>query len=102
MRASYSRKTARHLLADFNSKEVRKGIDTLRRRIEKHFGDVEGESANTSRNLLGFVCKEAERSYESTLERAGRLTSAVYPNMEGEKSVDVDFSREDVRSGFRR
>lgn len=101
-RASFSRKTARHLLADFNSKEVRKGIDTLRRRIEKHFGEIEGESAAASRNLVGFVCKEAENYYERTLERAQGLVASVYPNAEGEKSVEVEFGREDVRGGFRR
>jgi hypothetical protein len=81
---------------------VRKGIDTLRRRIEKHFGDVEGESANVSRNLVGFVCQEAQKCYEGTLERTERLMGAIYPNVEGEKNVDVDFGREDIRSGFRR
>jgi hypothetical protein len=81
---------------------VRKGIDTLRRRIEKHFGDVEGESANVSRNLVGFVCAEAQKCYEGTLERTERLMAAVYPNAEGEKNVEIDFGREDIKSGFRR
>ena len=91
------------ILADnYNAKEVRKGIDTLRRRIEKHFGDVEGESANISRNLVGFVCQEAQKYYEGTLERAERVMGAIYPNTEGEKNVEIDFGREDIRSGFRR
>jgi hypothetical protein len=102
-RTTSSRKTCRHFLADhYNAKEVRKGIDTLRRRIEKHFGDVEGESANVSRNLVGFVCAEAQKCYEGTLERTERLMGAIYPNTEGEKNVEVDFGRDDIKSGFRR
>lgn len=81
---------------------MRKGIDTLRRRIEKHFGDVEGESAHASRNLVGFVCAEAQKFYEGTLERTERVKQTVYPNTEGEKNVEIDFSKEDIKSGFRR
>jgi hypothetical protein len=81
---------------------VLKGIVTLKRRIEKHFGEIEGESAMTSRNLVGFVCAEAQKCYEGTLERAERVLGAVYPNVEGEKVVEIEWGREDVRSGFRR
>ncbi|RMZ77072.1 hypothetical protein DV738_g4588, partial [Chaetothyriales sp. CBS 135597] len=38
---SHSRSTAKKLLAAYDSKEVRKGAETLKRRIEKHFGDVD-------------------------------------------------------------
>jgi len=30
------------------------------------------------------------------------LTGAIYPNAEGEKNVEIDFGREDIKSGFRR
>jgi len=48
------------------------------------------------------VCAEAQKCYEGTLERTERLMTAVYPNAEGEKNVEIDFSREDIKSGFRR
>jgi hypothetical protein len=28
--------------------------------------------------------------------------AAVYPNAEGEKNVEIDFGREDIKGGFRR
>lgn len=102
-RATSSRKSWRHLFKEeYSAKEVRKGIDTLRRRIEKHFGDVEGESAHTSRNLVGFVLAAAQAYYEETLQRTENLMKTVYPNTEGEKNVEFDFTKEDIKSGFRR
>jgi hypothetical protein len=85
-----------------NAKEVQKGIVTLRRRIEKHFGEIEGESAMTSRNLVGFVCAEAQKCYEGTLERAERVFGLIYPSVEGEKVVEVEWGREDVKNSFMR
>ena len=51
---------------------------------------------------MGLVSKECERVYEKTIERMEGLVGRVYPVTEGEKSVEVDFGREDVKAGFRR
>lgn len=79
---------------------MRRGIDALRKRIEKHFGDADEEQI--SRNLVGFVGKECERSYERVVERLERVIETVYPSGGEEKVVEVAFSREDVKAGFRR
>lgn len=99
-RPSYSRKAARNLLSQYDSKEIRRGIDTLRKRIEKHFGDADEEAL--SQKLVGFVCKECERSYERTIDRTERIIMEVYPASEGEKVVELDFAKADVQAGFRR
>lgn len=90
----------RTVLSQHDSKEVRRGIDTLRKRIEKHFGEADEEAI--SRTLVGYVCKECERGYERVLDRTENLVRDVYPPMEGEKNVEIDFSRSDVAAGFRR
>lgn len=100
LRPSYSRKAARNLLAQFDAKETRRGIDTLRRRIEKHFGEADEEAY--SRQLVGLVCKECERGYERTIDRVEAMIRDVYPPTEGEKPVEIEFSRADVSAGFRR
>ncbi|KAF2772419.1 hypothetical protein EJ03DRAFT_380806 [Teratosphaeria nubilosa] len=97
-RPSTSRKQARQVLATYDSKEIRRGIETLRKRIEKHFGDADEE--NISRDLVDFVVRECERSYEKTIERAERIIGAVYPVMEGEKAVELGVSREEIRAWF--
>lgn len=90
----------RTILSQHDSKEIRRGIDTLRKRIEKHFGEADEEAI--SRTLVSFVCKECERSYERVLERTENLVKEVYPITEGEKNVEIDFSRNDIQAGFRR
>lgn len=88
-------------MAQYDSKEVRRGIDTLRKRIEKHFGDADEEQL--SRGLVSFVCKECERNYERVLERTEKLVKEVYPpNQEGEKDVIIDFAKSEIQAGFRR
>ncbi|KAM3415392.1 hypothetical protein BST61_g8918 [Cercospora zeina] len=99
-RPSYSRKAVRTLLSAHDSKEVRRGIDTLRKRIEKHFGEADEEQL--SRGLVTFVCKECEGKYERVLERLEGLVEDVYPRAEGEKDVVVDFTKADIQAGFRR
>ncbi|EME49313.1 hypothetical protein DOTSEDRAFT_68176 [Dothistroma septosporum NZE10] len=101
-RPSYSRKTLRHLLSErYDGKTVRRDIDTLRKRIEKHFGDAEDSEA-VSRNLVGFVSQECEKEYERVLDRTESLKQQVYPDMEGEKEVIIDFSKADISAAFRR
>lgn len=90
----------RTVVAQYDSKEIRRNIDTLRKRIEKHFGEADEEAL--ARTLVDFVCKECERNYERVLERTERLVSEVYPLTEGEKPVEIGFSKADIQAGFRR
>jgi len=48
------------------------------------------------------VCKEAARAYERTIDRAERMIGEIYPPVEGEKEVVVEFSKADVQAAFRR
>lgn len=99
-RPSFSRKSARHVLSQYDGKELRRGIDQLRARIEKHFGV--GDDESICRALVALVCKECEKAYESTVTRVEDMIREFYPNVEGEKAVELEFSRADIQSGFRR
>lgn len=90
----------RTMLSQHDGKEVRRGIDTLRKRIDKHFGEADEEAL--SRQLVTYVCKDCERAYDKVLERTEKLVREVYPPTEGEKDVVIDFSRNDIAAGFRR
>lgn len=46
--------------------------------------------------------KECERAYEKTLQRTEEVIREFYPSTEGEKVVELEFSRADVQGGFRR
>ena len=99
-RPTYSRKAARNMLSQYDSKEVRRGIDTLRRRIEKHFHDADDEPH--SKALINYVCKECERFCEKTVTRIEDMIRELYPVTEGEKNVEIEFSKADVQAGLRR
>lgn len=94
-RASHSRSTFRKLLAQYDGKEIRRGIETLRKRVEKHFGDA--DEAELSRGLVVKVLKATEGVYMEVGERVSRVIKEVY---EGE--LEMEWRREDVIGGLRR
>ncbi|KAH0083608.1 hypothetical protein KCU66_g19315, partial [Aureobasidium melanogenum] len=97
-RPLYSRHNTKKLLASHDGKSIRSGIDTLRKRIEKHFGDADEEQL--SRQMVSMVCKECERRYDNVLDRLQKCCNILYK--EDEKGVTIDWSKEDTKEGFKR
>ncbi|KAM0248265.1 hypothetical protein ACHAQJ_009531 [Trichoderma viride] len=82
------------VLGSYDSKEVRKGIETLRKRVEKHFGDA--DDPTLSRGLVIRVLKECEEFYTSVENRIGRIVTDVYSG-----EVSFEWPRTDVKAAFR-
>ena len=93
-RASHGRSVFKKILSGYDSKEVRRGIETLKKRIEKHFGD---EDVGGNRALVAKVMKECEARYLTVTERVQRVVADVY-----EGGLEVEWRREDVMGAFRR
>lgn len=94
---------------------MRKGIDALRKRVEKHFdptpsfdlsggADANGDDRAVAQKLVVLVLDACEARYFRTLERAQRIVSEVYPvgAQPGEKGVELEWGRDDVLLGFKR
>ncbi len=94
-RASHSRSTVKKLLGAHDGREMRKGVETLRKRVEKHFGDA--DEAELSRALVAKVLRQCEALYIGIRERLGRVIAEIY-----EDSLELDWKREDVIAAFRR
>ena len=94
-RASHSRPNFKKLLSTYDAKEIRRGIETLKKRVEKHFGDA--DDLNLSRGLVAKVLRECEIRYLGVGERVGRVVKDVY-----EGSLEVEWKREDVVAAFKR
>ncbi|KAJ4408345.1 hypothetical protein N0V91_003349 [Didymella pomorum] len=94
-RSSHSRSVFKKLVHSHDAKEVRKGIEALKKRVDKHFGDADDPSI--SRDLVFKVLKECERKYIGVSERVQRINQDVY---QGE--VEVDWGTSEVQSAFRR
>jgi len=95
-RASHSRSTFKKILSGYDAKEIKRGIDTLKKRVDKHFGEGD-DTPGLSRELLNKVCKECEARYLDVTERAIKIVREVY-----EGSLEVEWRREDVVSAFRK
>jgi hypothetical protein len=94
-RSSHSRSVFKKLVHSHDAKEVRKGIEALKKRVDKHFGDADDPSI--SRDLVFKVLKECERKYIGVSERVQRINQDVY---QGE--VEVDWGTNEVQGAFRR
>ncbi|KAL8729751.1 MAG: hypothetical protein Q9181_004896 [Wetmoreana brouardii] len=94
-RASHSRSVFKKVLSVYDAKEIRKGIETLKKRVEKHFG--EADDASLSRGLVATVLRECEKKYVGIGERTRRLVREVY-----EGSIEVEWRDEDVASAFKK
>ncbi|KAH6633236.1 exocyst complex component Sec3-domain-containing protein [Boeremia exigua] len=94
-RSSHSRSVFKKLVNSHDAKEMRKGIEALKKRVDKHFGDADDPSI--SRDLVFKVLKECERKYIGVGERVQRINQDVY---QGE--VEVDWGTNEVQGAFRR
>lgn len=90
---SNSKTAFNKVLGGYDGKEVRKGIETLRKRVEKHFGD--DADPNLGRNLVNRVLKECEKFYGDVGLRIGTVTTNVYGG-----DVLFEWPRADVNSAF--
>ncbi|KAF4336416.1 hypothetical protein FBEOM_9707 [Fusarium beomiforme] len=91
---SNSKTVFNKVLSNYDSKEVRKGIEALRKRVEKHFGDA--DEPGLSRGLVVKVLAECEQFYENVERRVGAVTTNVYGG-----DVLFEWPRADVKAAFR-
>lgn len=94
-RASHSRMIAKKVLASYDNKEIRRGIEMLKKRVEKHFGDA--DDPGLSRSLVVKVLRECENRYENTYDRTRQIIEDVY-----EGQLDLDWRKEETLSMFRK
>lgn len=91
---SNSKATFNKVLGTYDAKEVRKGIETLRKRVEKHFGDG-AEDPQQAKNLVVKVLRECERFYGEVELRIGKITTDVYGG-----DVLFEWPRAEVKAAF--
>ncbi|EPE02408.1 exocyst complex component [Ophiostoma piceae UAMH 11346] len=113
---SNSKNTFNKVLGSHDGKEVRKGIETLRKRVEKHFsgsneedGDEKGDkklaiplptvvqspNSPSKSHLVAMVLAEAERFYGEVEMRINTIVTNVYGG-----DVMYEWPRADVKQAF--
>ncbi|KAJ5586866.1 uncharacterized protein N7459_002631 [Penicillium hispanicum] len=94
-RASHSRMVAKKVLSSYDAKEVKRGIEMLKKRVEKHFGDA--DDPGLSRSLVLKVLRECERRYDDAYDRTRRIIATVY-----EGQLELEWRKEDTVAMFRK
>lgn len=92
---SHSNSLFKKILAGYDAKEIRKGIETLKKRVEKHFGDA--DDPGLSRGLVAKVHQNCERFYEKVQDRILTLSRDAY-----EGDVVAEWTPADVAAAFRK
>jgi len=95
LRPSHSRSIAKKLLISYDLKELRRGIDHLKKRIEKHFGDA--DDPGLSRSLVVKMLKECESRYADAHDRTKLIVDMVY-----EGQMELEWRKEEATSMFRK
>ncbi|KAI2633434.1 exocyst complex component Sec3-domain-containing protein [Xylaria nigripes] len=90
---SNSKATFNKTLNAYDGREVRKGIEALRKRVEKHFGDADDPSL--SRDLVNRVLRECEKFYNEVEVRISTITTTVYGG-----DIMFEWPRADVKAAF--
>ena len=104
-RISFSASAFKKVLLHYEPKEIRKGVDLLYKRVDKHFGQVsdDGDASYSARgpaiakSLVHEVWKECQKEYGDIVELCKRIISTYYSASEG---VQMEFTINDVNEAF--
>ena len=102
-RVSFSKSAFRKVLSHYDTKEVRKGVDLLYKRVDKHFGQVPDEneplynskSPVIAQSLVQEVWRECQKEYVGIIELCKRIISSYYP-----EGVQLEFTVSEITEYF--
>jgi exocyst complex component 1 len=92
---SHSKSTFKKILAGYDSKEIKRGIETLKKRVEKHFGDA--DDPGLSRGLVAKVIQNCEKYYEKVGDRILTISRDVYDG-----DVIAEWTKAEMSTAFRK
>ena len=94
----------RKLLASNEPRELRRGIDALRKRVEKHFGDTyadeQEQGAGGDRSLVTKVLLACEERYIKEIEKVKEVPAKVYGD-DAIQGSTWNVSKDDVSKWFK-
>ncbi|CAZ80794.1 unnamed protein product [Tuber melanosporum] len=94
-RQSHSRQVFKKALTHHDGKEIRRGIETLRKRVDKHFAADGGDDDAV---LVDRILAALEKEFIDVHRRTQILTQTVYK----EAGLEMEFLVADVVGGFKK
>ncbi|CAA7268018.1 unnamed protein product [Cyclocybe aegerita] len=99
--ANFNKGALRKVVKDYNSKDIKKQVDVLAKRVEKHFtegSDKEEGNASGPGKALAGVWKACEEEFLKLTDTWSSRTSQLY----GDSGITLEYTAADVESAFRR
>ena len=98
--SSYNKSSLKRALKDYTTKDIKRYIDTLYKRVEKHFSTADEETGSVSQTdgALPGVWSACEEETVSSAQRFEELINQCY----GSSGVSLEFSVTDIKSAFKR
>jgi exocyst complex component 1 len=96
--SSYNKSSLKRVVKEYNAKDIRRHIDALFKRVEKHYADPGEEHAGNIANLFKGVWTACEQEVVKSTERFSRLIAQCYK----ETGVSLEYTPQEVEASFRR
>ncbi|EAU92708.2 exocyst protein [Coprinopsis cinerea okayama7 len=90
--SNYSKSSLKKVVKEFNAKDMRKHIDGMFKRVEKHFTE------DGTEEMVAIVWKACEQGLVNMTGRIGGLISQHY----GDSGVTLEFTKTDIESACRK
>lgn len=85
-------------MKEYNAKDIRRHIDALFKRVEKHYADPGEEHAGNSTHLLKGVWTACEQEVVKSTGKFTRLIAQCYK----ETGVTLEYNLQDVEAAFKK
>lgn len=99
MHASYNKSSLKKVLKEHSAKDMRKAVDALAKRVEKHFSiDDDTASAQESAEMVNAVWRACGKELARETEREQELISRCF----ADSGLALEYSKADVEGAFKR
>ncbi|KAI9461762.1 exocyst complex component Sec3-domain-containing protein [Boletus coccyginus] len=102
--SNYNKSSLKKVLKEFDGKDVRKHIDVLFRRVEKHFTEAEEKTTREERSRIapGTVMVGVWKACEEELQRMTESFSAMILQCYGDSGISMEYASSDVETAFKK
>jgi hypothetical protein len=100
--SSYNASSLKKVVKEYNAKDVRKHIDTLFKRVEKHFTEASEKATTESGGITpGTVMVGVWKACETELLRITEVFSNRISQCYGQSGISLEYTQGDVEAAFR-
>jgi len=102
--SNYNRSSLKRVVKEYTTKDIRKHVDALFKRVEKHYTEASDNATTESSSGIapGTVLVGVWKACEEELIRITNLFSQRISQCYGDTSVSLEYNVSDVEAAFKR